>query len=92
MVPVFARVESSLRSCYGTNYHDVCVMGKASGQSSCPFCGVPSEVPHETQEGRIAALQAEIGRVRGILSTLKPADVDQTRTFTPREADECVLD
>jgi hypothetical protein len=42
---------------------------------SCPFCGVATEVPHETQEACIAALQSEIGRVRGILSTLKPAAV-----------------
>jgi hypothetical protein len=32
-----------------------------------------TEVPHETQEGCIAALHSEIGRMRGILSTLKPA-------------------
>jgi hypothetical protein len=40
---------------------------------SCPFCGLVTQVPHETQEGCIAALQSEIGRVRGILTTLKPA-------------------
>ena len=28
----------------------------------CPFCGIASEVPHETQEGCIHALQAEITR------------------------------
>lgn len=42
---------------------------------SCPFCGVATEVPHESQQGCIAALQSEIGRMRGILSTLKPAAV-----------------
>jgi len=41
----------------------------------CPFCGVIAEVPHETQEGCIAALHTEIGRMRGILATLKPAGV-----------------
>jgi hypothetical protein len=32
-------------------------------------------VPHETQEGCIAALHDEIGRMRGILATLKPTGV-----------------
>ena len=40
---------------------------------TCPFCGVATEVAHETQEGCIAALHGEIGRMRGILSTLRPA-------------------
>ena len=39
----------------------------------CPFCGVATAVNHETQEGCIAALHAEIGRMRGILATVKPA-------------------
>jgi len=34
---------------------------------------VATDVAHETQEGCIAALHDEIGRMRGILSTLKPA-------------------
>ena len=42
---------------------------------ACPFCGVATEVPHETQEGCIAALHDEIGRMRDILATLKPAHV-----------------
>lgn len=47
----------------------------------CPFCGVATEAPHETQEGCIAALQSEIGRMRGILSTLKPSGA-------PRETED----
>ena len=39
----------------------------------CPFCGLVDGVPHETQEGCIAALQTEIGRMRGILAHLTPA-------------------
>jgi uncharacterized Zn finger protein (UPF0148 family) len=35
--------------------------------TSCPFCGTVTEVPHETQEGCIEALQREIARVRDIL-------------------------
>ena len=41
----------------------------------CPFCGVTNNVPHETQEGCIAALNTEIGRMRGLLANLKPAGV-----------------
>ena len=42
---------------------------------SCPFCGVTSGTPHETQEGCIAALHTEIGRMRDILANLKPTGV-----------------
>ena len=34
----------------------------------CPFCGVPSPAPHESQAQCIEALQAEIARVRDVLS------------------------
>lgn len=34
---------------------------------SCPFCGLATDVPHETQNGCIEALQREITRVRDIL-------------------------
>jgi hypothetical protein len=50
----------------------------------CPFCGVPSLVPHESQEGCIAALHAEIGRMRGILATLRPA----AGSLVPHESQE----
>lgn len=36
----------------------------------CPFCGMVSETPHETQEGCIQALQAEILRTRHILESV----------------------
>jgi hypothetical protein len=48
---------------------------------ACPFCGVTTDVPHETQEGCIQALHDEIARMRGILehvrtpgSGLRPED------------------
>jgi hypothetical protein len=37
----------------------------------CPFCGMATDVPHESQEGCIEALQAEIARVRGVLQYVK---------------------
>lgn len=40
--------------------------------SSCPFCGTVTDVPHETQEGCIEALQREIARVRDILEHSTP--------------------
>jgi hypothetical protein len=46
--------------------------------SPCPFCGVLADVPHETQEGCIAALNTEIAQVRGLLANLKPAAVTRT--------------
>ena len=43
----------------------------------CPFCGLASPVPHESQEGCIAALHEEIGRMRDILAHLRPTGVPQ---------------
>jgi hypothetical protein len=42
----------------------------------CPFCGVVTEVPHETQEGCIEALHKEIARVREILELVRDPRVD----------------
>lgn len=39
----------------------------------CPFCGLGTDVPHETQEGCIAALHGEIARMRQVLSYVKSA-------------------
>jgi hypothetical protein len=39
----------------------------------CPFCGLVTGVPHETQQGCIDALQAEIARVREVLEIIQPA-------------------
>lgn len=36
----------------------------------CPFCGMATAVPHETQEGCIRALNAEIVRTRQILESV----------------------
>lgn len=33
----------------------------------CPFCGMVSEVPHETQAGCIEALRHEVQRTRRVL-------------------------
>ena len=42
--------------------------------NACPFCGLVTDVPHETQQGCIDALQEEIARVREILENSKPID------------------
>lgn len=36
----------------------------------CPFCGVICDVPHETQQACIEALQSEIKRTREILENV----------------------
>jgi hypothetical protein len=36
----------------------------------CPFCGVVSESPHETQQACIEALQSEIERTRRVLQNV----------------------
>lgn len=43
--------------------------------ANCPFCGVETEVPHETQEGCIEALHAEIARMRAVLDLSYSAEV-----------------
>ena len=53
--------------------------------SICPFCGVVTEVPHETQAGCIEALNAEIARMRGVLEQVRSAAVPAP---APLEEDE----
>jgi hypothetical protein len=43
--------------------------------SICPFCGVATVTPHETQEGCIKALNAEIARMRAILEHVHSTEV-----------------
>jgi hypothetical protein len=43
--------------------------------ANCPFCGVATEVAHETQEGCIEALHAEIARMRAILDQVQSVKV-----------------
>jgi len=42
--------------------------------TTCPFCGLATDVPHNTQEGCIEALQAEIARIRHVLEHVTPAE------------------
>lgn len=39
--------------------------------TSCPFCGVGADLPHETQEACIAALHGEISRMRDLVERLR---------------------
>ena len=39
--------------------------------ANCPFCGVMTPAPHETQEGCIQALNTEITRMRTLLSQVQ---------------------
>ena len=42
---------------------------------TCPFCGVETDVAHETQQGCIDALRSEILRVRDILQNVRSFEV-----------------
>jgi hypothetical protein len=42
----------------------------------CPFCGLATDSPHETQAACIEALHAEISRVRDIVGKRKEEDPD----------------
>jgi hypothetical protein len=43
--------------------------------STCPFCGIVTDAPHETQEGCIEALHEEIARMRTVLDHVRSAAV-----------------
>ncbi len=43
--------------------------------STCPFCGIVTESPHDTQEGCIEALHEEIARMRAVLDHVRSAAV-----------------
>ena len=40
--------------------------------TSCPFCGGVTDLPHDSQEACIAALQQEIARTREIVERVRP--------------------
>ena len=51
----------------------------------CPFCGVATETPHESQKGCLTALAAEITRMRSVLDHVQSAKVP---TPAPQEDDD----
>ena len=53
--------------------------------STCPFCGVVTDTPHETQEGCIEALHAEIARMRDVLNHTQSVEVPELREDTADE-------
>jgi hypothetical protein len=56
--------------------------------SICPFCGVATEAPHETHEGCIEALNAEIARMRAVLEQVRSAAVPGPAPLEDEEAEE----
>jgi len=44
--------------------------------TACPFCGVATTVPHETQQRCIAALQSEIARVKEMVIRVKESHLE----------------
>ena len=56
--------------------------------SICPFCGVVTEVPHESQEGCLSALAAEISRMRSVLEHVQSAKVPSPPPFETDEPDD----
>jgi hypothetical protein len=62
---------------------------------NCPFCGVETDVAHETQQGCIDALRSEILRVRDILQNVRTFDVRSAREVTedrPAATNECEVE
>jgi hypothetical protein len=57
--------------------------------NTCPFCGVLTDLPHETQEACISALHAEIARVRAVVDRVRhrspDADESDPRDDPPAE-------
>ena len=65
--------------------------GGPAKMSVCPFCGLPTEAPHENQQGCLDALTAEIARLRNVLEHSESAAVPAVSEEQPdkpvREAD-----
>jgi hypothetical protein len=56
--------------------------------TACPFCGVPTDVPHETQELCIAALHGEIALMRAMVRRVKaPQRESEESTQEPQVPD-----
>jgi hypothetical protein len=56
--------------------------------TACPFCGVPTDVPHERQELCIEALQHEVARMREMVRRVKdPPREHEPRTEEPPARD-----
>ena len=49
----------------------------------CPFCGLGTDLPHETQEACIAALNGEIARMRQVVSHLRVLSADESSGDNP---------
>lgn len=49
----------------------------------CPFCGLGTDLPHETQEACIAALNGEIARMRQVVSHLRVLSGDEVSGDNP---------
>jgi hypothetical protein len=56
--------------------------------SICPFCGIATDAPHETQEGCIEALNVEIAKTRAVLEQLRSAAVPGPAPEHDDEAEE----
>jgi hypothetical protein len=56
---------------------------------ACPFCGVLTEVPHDTQEGCIHALHAEIAHVREVLEAVRQPSPDADGAQPATAANHC---
>jgi hypothetical protein len=54
---------------------------------NCPFCGVVTDVPHETQGACIDALHAEIGRVRSLLQHTELSSVPRAPVASQEDPD-----
>lgn len=56
--------------------------------SYCPFCGVLTDSPHESQQGCLTALAAEISRLRAVLDQVQSTRVPAPRSEPRPEDDE----
>ena len=56
--------------------------------SICPFCGVATVIPHETQEGCIEDLNVEIAKMRAVLEHVRSAAVPGPAPVPDDEAEE----
>ena len=55
---------------------------------NCPFCGIVSDAPHESQQSCIDALNGEIRRMRAVLEQVRAAEVPGAARTPPSGDDQ----
>jgi hypothetical protein len=76
-------VDAILQLCRRKAPDEAVIEGEIMVVTFCPFCGLGTSSPHETQEACIAALNGEIARMRQVVSHLRVYSADEVSGDNP---------